>query len=172
MASAGPAASAHDLARQARTLAQSHPFSPVAGQFVNETVAEQAKSQPNAEVSTWAGACLTNGYCLRRVEENHAGLVLQVQPDIAVDAASLGAEAGRLAASLRASGEEIEFLIPEDEVIGALDHIIASEVSRRLDNLRNSIDNEAAGEIEEFLTWWTVEGYALRVAEQVSGVVA
>lgn len=172
MTSAGPAASAHDLARQARTLAQSHPFSPVAGQYMNEAVAEQGKSQPNAEVGVWAGACLTNGYCLRRVEENQAGLVLQVQADREVTAADLGAEASRLAASLRSAGDGIEFLIAEDDVIGALDHIIASEVSKRLDNLRNSIDKEAAAEIEEFLTFWTVQGYALRVSEQALGVVA
>ena len=172
MTSAGPAASAHDLARQARTLAQSHPFTPVAGEFVNGTVAEQTKTQPAAEIGTWAGACLSNGYCLRRVEENHAGLVLQVQPDSQVDAATLGTEASRIAAAMRTSGDGITFLISEDEVIAALDHIIASEVSRRLDNLRNAIDKEAAGEIEEFLTWWTVQGYALRVAEQASGVVA
>lgn len=172
MTSAGPAASAHDLARQARTLAQSHPFTPVAGQFVNESVAEQTKSQPTPEVGTWAGACLTNGYCLRRVEEIQAGLVLQVQAGSSVSAAALGVEAARLAASLRSSGAGIEFLIAEDDVIGALDHIIASEVSKRLDDLRNSIDKEAAAEIEEFLTWWTVQGYALRVAEQASGVVA
>lgn len=172
MTTAGPAASAHDLARQARTLAQSHPFSPVAGQYMHASVDEQSKHQPNSEVGTWAGACLTNGYCLRRVEENQAGLMLQVQADSAVSASDLGTEAARLTASLRTSGAGIDYLIDEDDVIGALDHIIASEVSKRLDNLRNSIDKDAAAEIEEFLTFWTVQGYSLRVAEQALGVVA
>lgn len=172
MTTAGPAASAHDLARQARTLAQSHPFSPVSAQYMNESVAEQGKSQPNSEVGVWAGACLTNGYCLRRVEENHAGLVLQLQADCTVSVSDLAAEATRLATSLRTGGAGISFLIAEDSVIEALDHIIASEVSKRLDNLRNAIDKEAAGEVEDFLVFWTVQGYALRVAEQALGMVA
>jgi hypothetical protein len=163
---------ADDLARQARTLAQAHPLSPLAGEFVNRTVAEQSASQPSSEVGTWAGACLTNGYCLRRVEENAAGLVLQVQPDTGVDIDALAAEGNRIAAAMRLPGSDVSFLIGEDEVVDALDRIIASEVSRRLDNLRHSIDKEAAAEVEEFLTWWTVQGYALRAAEQSSGLLA
>lgn len=161
-----------DLSRQARTLAQAHPLSPLAGQFVNQSVAEQSAAQPVPEIGTWAGACLTNGYCLRRVEENQAGLVLQVQAGSELDVDSLGAEASRIAAELRVPGSSEHFLIDADDVVGALDRIISSEVSRRLDNLRNSIDQDAATEIEEFLTWWTVQGYALRVAEQASGILA
>jgi len=161
-----------DLARQARTLAQAHPLSPLATEFVNSTVTEQSASQPVPEIGTWAGACLTNGYCLRRVEENRAGLVLQVQPDTGLGAEALGAEAARIAAELRQPGTGSHFLIDEDQIVGALDRIIFAEVSRRLDNLRNSIDRAAAAEIEEFLTWWTVRGYALRAAEQAAGVLA
>ncbi|MGI8684103.1 MAG: hypothetical protein ACR2MO_03210 [Acidimicrobiales bacterium] len=169
--STGP--DADDLARQARTLAQAHPLSPLAGQFVNNSVTEQSAAQPEKpEIGAWAGACLTNGYCLRRVEENQAGLVLQVQPDVAVDVDALGAEASRISADMRLSGSGVRFLIEEDDVVGALDRIIHSEVSRRLDNLRNAIDKEAALEIEEFLTWWTVQGYALRLAEQETGILA
>lgn len=161
-----------DLARQARTLAQAHPLSPLAGEFVNKSVTEQSASQPVPEIGTWAGACLTNGYCLRRVEENQAGLVLQVQhgSDMGVD--TLGAEAARIAADLRSPDSGVRFLIEEEQIVSALDRIIASEVSRRLDNLRSAIDKDAAIEIEEFLTWWTVQGYALRVAEQASGILA
>lgn len=161
----------HDLARQARTLAQAHPFTPTASDYVNAVVAEQSSSQPQAEVGTWAGACLTNGYCLRRVEENQAGLVLQPRADAGIGSEALGAEATTVATDLRTGGAPVPFLIDEDQVVGALDHIIASEVGRRLDNLRNQIDKEAAAEIEEFLTFWTVQGYALRVAERATGVI-
>jgi hypothetical protein len=163
---------AEDLARQARTLAQAHPLSPLAGQFVNEAVAEQTRAQPSPEIGTWAGACLVNGYCLRRVEENQMGLILQVQADAQVAIAALGAEAGRIATDLRTPGSDAHFLLPDDTIVAALDRIISSEVSKRLDNLRSSIDKEAALEIEEFLTWWTVQGYALRAAEQASGLLA
>ena len=163
---------AEDLARQARTLAQAHPLSPLAGEFVNKSVTEQSASQPVPEIGTWAGACLTNGYCLRRVEENQAGLVLQVQADAEMGVDALGAEAARIAADMRLPDSGVQFLIDEEQIVTALDRIIASEVGRRLDNLRSAIDREAAAEIEEFLTWWTVQGYALRVAEQASGILA
>jgi len=163
---------ADDLARQARTLAQAHPLSPLAGEFVNRSVAEQSAEQPSPEIGTWAGACLTNGYCLRRVEENEAGLVLQVQPDASVGIEALGTEAARIAADLRMPESDAHFLIEVDRIVGALDRIISSEVGRRLDNLRTAIDQDAANEVEEFLTWWTVQGYALRAAEQSSGVLA
>lgn len=165
-------ADADDLARQARTLAQAHPLTPLASAFVNRTVGEQSSSQPSPEIGTWAGACLLNGYCLRRVEENEAGLVLQPQDGAEVDLDRLGAEAARVATDLRTPGSDVHFLIDDERVVGALDRIIASEISRRLDNLRASLDQEASNEVEEYLTWWVVQGYALRVAEMAAGAVA
>ena len=161
-----------DLARQARTLAQAHPLTPLASEFVNRTVGEQRTSQPVPEIGTWVGACLLNGYCLRRVEENEAGLVLQVQAGTEVDLDRLGTDASRIAADLRTPGSDVHFLIDDERVVGALDRIIASEVSRRLDNLRAALDQDAGNEVEEFLTWWVVQGYALRVAEMAAGAVA
>ena len=163
-------ADADNLARQARTLAQAHPLTPLASEYVNRTVAEQSASQPSPEIGTWAGACLTNGYCLRRVEENEAGLVLHVQ-DASVGVDQLGEDAIRIGGELR-SGDAAPFLIEEERVVAALDRIISSEVSRRFDNLPASLDREARAEIEEFLTWWTVMGYGLRTAEMAAGALA
>lgn len=165
-------AGAEDLSRQARTLAQAHPLTPLASEFVNRSIEEQKASQPSPEVGTWAGACLINGYCLRRVEEIEAGLVLQVQEGADTDVDRLAADATRIAGDLREGGAPGPFLIAEDEIVDALDRIISSEVSRRLDNLRNQIDKAAATEIEEFLTYFTVQGYALRVAERAAGALA
>jgi len=166
------AVTADNLARQARTLAQAHPLTPLASEFVNRSIDEQKGSQPSPEIATWAGACLINGYCLRRVEEVEAGLVLQVQGDAGTDVDRLAEDATRIAGDLREAAGPDHFLIADDDVIGALDHIISSEVSRRLDNLRNAIDAAAAAEVEEFLTWFTVRGYALRVAEKAAGALA
>jgi hypothetical protein len=163
---------ADDLARQARTLAQAHPLTPQATEFVNRVVAEQSASQPVPEIGTWAGTCLLNGYCLRRVEENEAGLMLQLQQDAAVDLERLGEEASRIAAELRAGEGKAPFLISDDRVVSALDRIIFSEVGKRTDNLRNALEKDAIVEIEEFLTWWTVQGYGLRAAEKACGSVA
>ena len=165
-------AEADDLARQARTLAQAHPLTPLAADFVNRAVTEQTASQPSPEIGTWAGACLLNGYCLRRVEENEAGLVLQAQGGAEVTLDQLGDDATRIAAELRTGGSIGTSLIDDDRVVEALDRIIFSEIARRLDNLRTALDEPACREIEEFLTWWTVQGYALRVAEMAAGAVA
>lgn len=165
-------AGAEDLARQARTLAQAHPLTPLASDYINRTAEDQRAAQPSPEIATWASTCLLNGYCLRRVEENEAGLVLQVQDDAGVSAEALAEEVSRIAADLRAPDGGAHFLIDDDEVVTALDRIIASEVSKRLDNLRNAIDEAAANEIEEFLTFFVVQGYALRVAEQGAGALA
>lgn len=165
-------AEADDLARQARTLAQAHPLTPLAADFVNRAVTEQTESQPSPEIGTWASACLLNGYCLRRVEENAAGLVLQAQTGADISLDQLGDDATRIAAELRTGGSGGPFLIDDDHVVEALDRIIFSEIARRLDNLRTALDEAACHEIEEFLTWWTVEGYALRVAEMAAGAVA
>ena len=163
---------AEDLSRQARTLAQAHPLTPLASEFVNRSIEEQKASQPSPEVATWAGSCLINGYCLRRVEEVEAGLVLQVQDETGADVDGLAADATRIATELREGAGPGPFLIDDDDVITALDRIIESEVSRRLDNLRNQIDRAAATEIEEFLTFFTVQGYAPRVAERAAGALA
>ena len=165
-------AGAEDLSRQARTLAQAHPLTPLASEFVNRSIEEQKASQPSPEVGTWAGACLINGYCLRRVEEIEAGMVLQVQEGADTDVDRLAADATRIVGELREGSAAGPFLIAEDDVVDALDRIISSEVSRRLDNLRNQIDKAAATEIEEFLTFFTVQGYALRVAERAAGALA
>lgn len=165
-------AGAEDLSRQARTLAQAHPLTPLASEFVNRSIDEQKASQPSPEVGTWAGACLINGYCLRRVEEIEAGMVLQVQEGADTDVDRLGADATRIVGELREGSAAAPFLIAEDDVVDALDRIISSEVSRRLDNLRTQIDKAAAAEIEEFLTFFTVQGYALRVAERAAGALA
>jgi hypothetical protein len=165
-------AGAEDLSRQARTLAQAHPLTPLASSFVNRSVEEQKAAQPSPEVATWAGACLINGYCLRRVEEVEAGLVLEVQEGAGADVDRLGDDAARIAADMRRGDGPGPFLIDDEEVVTALDRIIESEVSRRLDNLRNALDSAAAAEIEEFLTFFTVQGYALRVAERAAGALA
>lgn len=165
-------AGAEDLSRQARTLAQAHPLTALASEYVNRSVDEQKASQPSPEVATWASACLINGYSLRRVEEVEAGLVLAARQDSGADVDRLATDATRIATELRAGKEPAPFLIDEDAVITALDRIIESEVSRRMDNLRDQVDSAAATEIEEFLAYFTVQGYALRVAEQAAGALA
>jgi hypothetical protein len=60
----------------------------------------------------------------------------------------------------------------DESIIAALDRIIGSEVDRRLDHWRESIDDKAWEELEEYITWWVVKGYALRVAETTTGALS
>jgi len=157
---------AEDLAYRARALAQAHPLTSTAKRLIERDVQAERDSQPFAEFSIWACAAFLHGYCVRRVEEADAG----VRPGL--DRASTSPEldqldlaAARVAQELRV-GDPSPFLLGEhDRIFIALDRIIASEVERRLDHWRDSVDEEAWHELEGYLTWWVVKGYATRVAE-------
>lgn len=159
-----------DLTFRARALAQAHPLSPVAKRFVDRAVAVQRTSQPLPEIGIWAGAAVVNGYCVRRVEEDEAGVTFPAVPpppgglDEALDA--LDESASEIAAELRAGDPSPHLIGDGDRLFATLDRIIASEVERRLDHWRETVDDTAWAELEEYITWWVVKGYALRVAER------
>jgi len=160
------------LVFEARTLAQGHPLTPLARRYVDRAVAQQRLDQPIVEIGIWAGYALTNGYCLRRVEEHAAGLVLAAADGVDLDLDRLDEEAVRVAADLRGPDAGRHVLGDEEETITALDRIIAGEVERRLDHWRDSVDEAAWAELEEYIAWWVVKGYALRVAEMSTGALA
>ncbi len=160
-----------ELSYNARALAQAHPLTHLARRYVDKAVGEQRTSQPVPEIGIWAGAALTVGYSLRRVEENEAGLTLEAT-DTVPELEKLDEEATRIAAELRTDDSGGHMLGDEESVIAALDRIIGSEVDRRLDHWRESIDDKAWEELEEYITWWVVKGYALRVAETATGALS
>ena len=163
--------SAEDLAYRARALAQAHPLTTLARQYIDRSVAEQRTSQPIPEIGIWAGAGAIGGYCLRRVEESEAGLDFEASDGDLPDLDALEEATSTIAADLRSDGAGGHLLGDEDRTVEALDRIIASEVSRRLDHWKDDVDHAAWGELEEYLTWWVVKGYALRVAETVTGAL-
>lgn len=165
-----------ELTFRARALAQAHPLSALAKQFVDRAVAAQRTSQPLPEIGIWAGAAVVNGYCVRRVEEDEAGVAFAAVPvppggtDEALDA--LDEAASGIAADLR-SGDPSPHLVGDGErLFATLDRIVASEVDRRLDHWRDTIDEGAWAELEEYITWWVVKGYAVRVAERAFADIA
>lgn len=165
---------AGDLSFKARALAQTHPLTPLAKKAHDVAVAEQSKTQRMPEIGTWAGTALITGYCLRRVEEDQAGLELTAVQDVDVDLDQLDKEALAIASDLR-TGERSHSLGEEgseDRVIEALDRIIASEVDKRVHNWKESMDRSARAEVEEYITWWVVKGYALRAAEMAAGALS
>ncbi len=142
-----------------RALAQAHPLSPGAHRYVNRIVARERTGQPQAEIGIWAGHALTVGYCLRRVTEPGPAEV------VADDFDTLDQAASELAAAIRTTGAEHLHVIPEAEVIDLLDQIIGGEIERRLDHWKGTVDEETWGELEEYIAWWVVKGYALRAVE-------
>jgi hypothetical protein len=165
--SADPAA----MVFKARALAQTHPLTPLAKRFVDRAVGEQRTSQPVPEIGIWAGAALINGYCLRRVEEDGAGLVMQAAEGAEVELDQLDEATSRIAADLRTDAGDVHLLGDDACIIAALDRLVASDVERRLDHWRDTIDDKAWAELEEYITWWVVKGYALRVAEMAAGAL-
>lgn len=162
---------AEDLAYRSRALAQAHPLTHLARSYVDRAVAEQRTSQPIPEIGIWAGAAAIGGYCLRRVEESESGLELAPADGEPPDLDALEEATSGIAADLRSEGGGGHLLGDEDRTVEALDRIIASEVSRRLDHWKDDVDQAAWAELEEYLTWWVVKGYALRVAERATGAL-
>ncbi|MDP9073961.1 MAG: hypothetical protein M3N98_07270 [Actinomycetota bacterium] len=167
------------LAYRARALAQAHPLTPLAKQYLDRAVANEGSSQPMPEIGMWAGAALLTGYCVRRVEEEDLGLRPSDndRPPVSLD--QLDEAAGPVAVDLRGgSTEEPSPTLGHDSqsqrerLIGALDRVVGSEVSRRLDNWRDNVDDQAWVELEDYITWWVVKGYAIRVAEIALGAAA
>ncbi|MFN2606812.1 MAG: hypothetical protein ABR511_02770 [Acidimicrobiales bacterium] len=165
---------AEELAYRARALAQAHPLTPLAKRYLDSAVAVQRTSQPVPEIGIWAGASLLNGYCLRRVEEDDLDVHLEAADDDAAlpDLERLDEVAQQVAAELRTDDADRQFLGDGEVILEALDRLISSDISRRIDHWRETIDASATAELEEYLTWWVVKGYALRVAETRTGALA
>ena len=161
-----------DVAYRARALAQAHPLTPLAKEYLDRAVAQQRTSQPVPEIGVWAGAALLAGYCVRRVEEEDAGLTLAPEPDAAPGLDELEELASQVAAEVRTDEAGKHLLGDADQTVETLDRIVASEVSRRVDHWRDQLDPTATAELEEYITWWVVKGYALRIAESASGAIA
>jgi hypothetical protein len=172
---------AEAVAFRARALAQAHPLSSLARSYLDWAVADQRTSQPLPEIGIWAGAALLEGYCVRRVEEEDLGLIKAGSPDskpARMSLQELDVATAMIAADLRSGSSDGEPSVwghpdraDDERLILALDRIVASQVANRLEHWRDSVDDEAWRELEEYITWWVVKGYALRVAESDLGAV-
>jgi hydrogenase maturation protease len=157
-----------DVIFRARALAQAHPLSRLASRYVNDIVARECEAQPHDELGVWAGYALTNGYCLRRIEE--VDVLGDHAPNVAAHAREedldrLETLATALAKMIRTTGAEDHYLFVEDRVIEALDRMIEGEIDRRLEPWKGTVPAETWRELENYLAWWVVKGYALRIAE-------
>ena len=67
--------------------------------------------------------------------------------------------------ALRMGDADRVSLLPAAVTVEALDQIIATELDKRREHLREQLDDEAWSELEDYIAWWVVHGYALRASE-------
>ena len=168
---------ADQLAYQARALAQSDPFTPLARRSMDRAIEEERKAQPG-NFAIWATAAFTKGYCVRRVEEEDEGITYAAAPpDALPELDELDAKITEIMTVLRTDDEAAdaalhEYLVSdEDRLLDVLDQVIASEVRNRLENTNQTLTSPARAELEDFITYWVVRGYALRAAELATGAL-
>jgi hypothetical protein len=151
------------LSYRARALAQAHPLSGTARRYLTEVVDRERESQPLPQAADWASATALAGYCVRRVEEADAGH--EVDAPVPPADEGFARRVSEAAADLRSGATDRFRLAAGSAVLDALDHIVATDVERRLDHLRDEVDDAAWSELGAYLAWWVALGYALRVAE-------
>lgn len=148
-----------DLCFTARALAQTHPLSEDAHRYRQARFDEERARQPIPELADWASTALLVGYCLRRAEEREAGLDLQPagSPDLGtIDAVSQ---------ALRVGDPQSVTLLPAATILDAIDRLIATELDKRSEHLREQLSDDDWHELEDYITWWVVHGYGLRATE-------
>jgi hypothetical protein len=164
---------ADQMAFRSRALAQSEVFTSLARSMVNDEMAAEREAQPG-NFAIWANAAFTKGYCVRNVEEDDVGLAfVTTPPDEMPDRAEVEAMAKKIFIALRSDDADIDpYLISqEDRLFDVLDQIIGSEVRNRLDNVDSNMSSRARQELEDYITFWVVRGYAVRAAEQLTGAI-
>ena len=154
-----------DLCFAARALAQSHPMTEASHRYRQECLDSERRRQPVTELADWAATALLVGYCLRRSEEQRVDeetLAAAVSADGEIDLESVTA----LSESLRTGDAGSVSLLPAEVTVAALDRIIATELDKRREHLREQLDDASWSELEDYIAWWVIHGYALRASER------
>ena len=157
-----------------RALAQTHPLSRLATRFVSDTARKEKTEQPQEEFGVWAGFCLTNGYCLRKVEEVEAtdDFLSLIDESEHWDIDEVRESLATLIPQIRTKGTASAYLLDESVVVETLDRLIEGEIDRRLDPFKGTVPADTWNDLEQYFAWWVVAGYALRCMETASGGAA
>lgn len=153
-----------ELCFAARALAQSHAMTESAHRYRQACLERERMRQPVSELADWAATALLVGYCLRRSEEARV-------PDIELCAAAAHGheidldDVEALTESLRVGDPASVSLLPAEVTVKALDRIIATELDKRHEHLREQLDDASWIELEDYIAWWVIHGYALRASE-------
>ena len=164
---------ADQMAYRSRALAQTEPFTRLAREVLDADMAREREAQPG-NFAVWANAAFTKGYCVRKVEEDDVAITLAVnEGDDFPTREQVLAVTDEIVTALRSEDADIsEHMISDEErLFEVLDQVIGSEVRNRADNADSNLSPRARGELEDYLTYWVVRGYALRAAEKATGAV-
>ncbi len=152
-----------DLCFTARALAQTHPMSQPALRYRQRRFEEERTRQHVPELADWASTALLVGYCLRRAEEQAAPDRLPETDLHTPD--DYESAAGGLAEALRVGDANEIAILPAPTTVAALDRLIATELDKRHEHVREQLDDAAWTELEDYIAWWVVHGYAVRATE-------
>ena len=153
-----------DLCFTARALAQTHPMTEASLRYQQQRFEDERARQPVSELADWASTALLVGYCLRRSEEQR---VPQDRLPAAAAASEIDLErVAALSEALRTGDAATVSLLPSKVTVAALDRIIATELDKRHEHLREQLDDAEWSELEDYITWWVIHGYALRASER------
>lgn len=153
-----------DLVFRTRALAQAHPLSSVGHRYMRWIVDRERGTQVHPDMGEWAGHALTTGYCLRKVEEVDVKGAHPVSAEI-TELETADDSATDVATTLRTTGLGDLALFPEAVLVDTLDRLILGEIDRRLDQWRDTTPPEVWRQLEDYLAWWVIKGYAFRVVE-------
>ncbi len=158
-----------DLCFTARALAQTHPLTEEAHRYRQRCFEAERVRQPVTELADWAATALLVGYCLRRAEERRAGRAGGLSGSVgSAGTADFAVAVADISDSLRAGNAEEVTLLASPFTISALDRIIATELDKRREHLREQLDDQQWSELQEYIAWWVVHGYSTRAAETLA----
>lgn len=164
---------ADQMAYRSRALAQTEPFTQLAREVLDKAMAVEREAQPG-NFSVWANAAFTKGYCVRKVEEDDVAIELAVNTGDDFPPLERVLEVtDTIVTALRSEDIDLSehMISSEERLFDVLDQVIGSEVRNRTDNADTNLSPRARGELEDYLTYWVVKGYALRAAEKATGAV-
>ena len=153
-----------DLCFAARALAQTHPMTEASLRYRQQCFETERARQPVTELADWASTAMLVGYCLRRSEEQrvHEDRLPAAAADGEIDLENVAA----LSETLRVGDPGSVSLLPAEVTVAALDLIIATELDKRNEHLREQLDEASWSELEDYIAWWAIHGYALRASER------
>lgn len=161
------ALSSQDLAFRARALAQAHALTEAALRYRAWRIEHDRPHHPIPELSTWAATAFLTGYCVRCVEESwptvapqRLGHVEQGDDDFEMWYRRASDFANALPTDTQST------LLDHRVVVAAIDDVIAREIDKRTEHVKEQVPESEWSRFQDFVGWWVVHGYSIRAVER------